>query len=201
MITGLAVIGQTVSSAIAGYGFAKFRFRGKNVLFVLMLSTLMVPYHITLIPQFVIFKWLGWINTFYPLIVPAFFGTPFYIFLYRQFFLQIPGEYNDAAAIDGCSYWGAFLRIILPMSLPVVGTVAILSFNQHWNDFLGPLIYINTNAKRTIQLGINAMRNLYTVEWHLLMAASVVALIPTVLIFFFLQRRMIQGIVVSGIKG
>lgn len=195
------VLGTTFSSAMVGYGFAKLRFPGRNMWFIVMLSTLMIPFYTTLVPQFIMYKALGWIDTYYPLIVPAFFGSPFYIFLYRQFFLNIPKEYNDAAKIDGCGYWGTFIRIIIPMSFPVIGVVAIFSFNGVWNDFLGPLIYINSEGMRTLQLGINALRGLHTVEWHLLMAASIVTLIPTVVIFFLLQRRMIQGVVVSGIKG
>lgn len=201
LIAVFAVCGTAFISAMVGYGFAKLRFPGRGVLFIVMLSTLMIPYHTTLVPQFIMYKELSWIDTYLPLIVPAWFGTPFSIFLYRQFFLNIPKEYNDAAKIDGCGYWSTFIRIIIPMSLPVVGVVTIFAFNSAWNDFLGPLIYINSEQLRTIQLGINALRGLHTVEWHLLMAASVIALVPTVMIFFFFQRRMIQGIVVSGIKG
>ncbi len=201
LIAVFAVCGTTFTSALVGYGFARLRFPGRGALFVVMLSTLMIPYHTTLVPQFIMYKGLGWIDTYLPLIVPAWFGTPFSIFLYRQFFLNIPKEYNDAAKIDGCGYWNTFIRIIMPMSLPVVGVVTIFAFNSAWNDFLGPLIYINSERLRTIQLGINALRGLHTVEWHLLMAASVIALVPTVMIFFFFQRRMIQGVVVSGIKG
>jgi multiple sugar transport system permease protein len=200
-IAVFVVAGTTFTSAMVGYGFAKLRFPGRSMWFMVMLSTLMIPFYTTLVPQFIMYKALGWIDTYYPLIIPAFFGSPFYIFLYRQFFLNIAKEYNDAAKIDGCGYWGTFLRIILPMSFPVIGVVSIFSFNGVWNDFLGPLIYINSENKRTLQLGINALRGLHTVEWHLLMAASIVTLIPTVTIFFLLQRRMIQGVVVSGIKG
>ncbi|SEO68010.1 carbohydrate ABC transporter permease [Paenibacillus sp. OV219] len=201
LIATFVVSGTVFSSAMIGYGFGNLKFPGRNALFIVMLSTMMIPYHTTLVPQFIIFKELGWLDTYLPLIAPAFFGTPFYIFLYRQFFMNIPKEYNDAAKIDGCGYWSTFLRIIIPMSLPVIGVVTIFSFNGVWNDFLGPLIYINSERLRTIQLGINALRGLHTVEWHLLMAASVIALVPTVTIFFLFQRKMIQGVVVSGIKG
>jgi len=201
VIVLFTLVGGTLSSAIVGYGFAKLRFPGSSVLFMVMLSTMMIPYHTLIIPHFILFKNFGWLNTYLPLIVPAFFGSPFYVFLFRQFFKSISKEYNDAARIDGCGYFGTFLRVIVPMSMPVFGVVAIYTFNGVWNDFLGPLIYINSESKRTIQLAINALKGLHTVEWHLLMAASVCALIPSVLIFFFLQRRMIQGIVVSGIKG
>ncbi|MBB6731454.1 carbohydrate ABC transporter permease [Cohnella zeiphila] len=201
LIAVFAVAGSSFSSALVGYGFAKLRFPGSQALFMLMLGTIMIPYYTTLVPQFIMYRTFGWLNTYLPLIVPSFFGTPFYIFLYRQFFRNIPRDYNEAAIIDGCGYWRTFIRVILPMSIPVVNVVAIYAFNGVWNDFLGPLIYINSEKQRTIQLGINALRGLHTVEWGLLMAASVIALVPTVLIFFFLQRKMIQGVVVSGVKG
>lgn len=201
IVSTLSMTGQVITSAVVGYGFARLRFPGRNILFMIMISTMMIPFYTILIPQFVIFRNLGWLNTYLPLVVPGTFGVPLYIFLYRQFFINIPREYGEAAAIDGCGFVSTFLRIILPSSLPVIGVVAIMSFTVTWNDFLGPLIYISDMQMMTVQLGVRAFTGRFMAQWHLTMAASVVALIPVVIIFAIFQRQMIQGVVVSGIKG
>ena len=202
-ISALAVAGTVLSSSLVGYSFARLRWPGRDVLFIIVLATMMLPSQVTIIPTFIIFRNLGWLDTWWPLVVPAWFGGgAFYIFLMRQFFMTIPLEMDDAAKIDGCGYLSTYFRILLPLSLPVHGTVAIFSFVYHWNDFFHPLIYLNDTRSYTVALGIQLFREgVYTIQWHLTMAAAVVAVIPIVLVFFFAQRYFIQGIVFSGIKG
>jgi multiple sugar transport system permease protein len=154
-----------------------------------------------MIPVFIMFREFGWLNTFKPLIVPSFFGNPFFIFLLRQFFMTIPTELDDAAKIDGCSYVGIWWRIILPLSKPALATVTVFSFIWNWNDFLGPLIYLNDERKFTLALGLATFRGLYSTQWGYLMAASVVVLLPCVVIYFFTQRYFIEGITLTGIHG
>jgi multiple sugar transport system permease protein len=197
-----AVVGETFTSSLVAFAFARLRARGSNVLFMLVLATMMVPNQVTMIPQYILFANLKWIDSLRPLIVPALFGSPYLIFLLRQFFRTLPRDMDDAARIDGCSWFGTFWRIIVPMSAPALTTVAILSFMWHWNDFMGPLIYINSTEKMTISVGLSRFTAQYgATPWNLLMAASLVTVLPCVLIFFFLQRYFIQGIVVSGVKG
>lgn len=202
LIAGLTVIGGTLSSAITAYPFARLRAPGSSLLFALVLSVLLLPGMVTLIPQFLLFKALGWINTFKPLFVPAFFGTPYSIFLLRQFFRTVPQEMDDAAVIDGCSVYSVFWRITLPLSKPALGVVAIQHFMASWHDFLLPLIYLNSSSRYTVAIALAEFRIAYGgTPWNLLMAASTVALLPPILIFFFTQRYFIQGIVISGVKG
>jgi ABC-type glycerol-3-phosphate transport system permease component len=201
IITGIDIVGKTLSCALVAFAFARLRWWGRDVLFLVMLSTLMLPQQVTLIPQFVIYRQLGWIDTFLPLIVPNFFGGPFYTFLLRQFFLTIPTELDDAARIDGCSSLGVFARIVLPLSMPALTAVAVLVFNFTWNDFFGPLVYLHSRDNYTISLGLQAFQTQSGPEWHLIMAASLVAMLPVLLIFFVGQRYFIQGIVFSGVKG
>jgi|YelNatPaOPRAMG01_1025707.scaffolds.fasta_scaffold27355_4 ABC-type glycerol-3-phosphate transport system permease component len=199
-ITILVIIGQVVSSSLVAFGFARLRFIGKNILFMILLSTMMIPYHVTLIPLFITFRKIGWINTFKPLIIPAYFGSPFFIFLLRQYIMTIPLAFDDAAKIDGCGYFQLFYKIIIPLIKPVLITISIFSFLWTWNDFMGPLIYINDMEKFTVTLGLNLFRYSYGTEWHLLMAASTIALLPCLVIFFIAQRYIIGGIVLSGLK-
>ena len=197
-----AVVGETFTSSLVAFAFARMRARGRDLLFLLVLSTMMVPAQVTMIPQYIMFANLKWIDSLKPLIVPALFGSPYLIFLLRQFYRSIPRDMDDAARIDGCSWFGTYWRIAAPMSLPALTTVAILSFMWHWNDFLGPLIYINTKENLTISIGLSRFTAQYgATPWNLLMAASLVTVLPCVLIFFFLQRYFIQGIVISGVKG
>lgn len=194
--------GVVSASSFCAYGFAKLRFPGRDLIFMVLLSTTMLPGIVLMIPQFIMFKYLGWIDTFNPLIVPVYFGGgAFNIFLLRQFFLTIPEELSDAARIDGCSEFGIYGRIILPLAKPALATVGIFAFLFSWNDFMGPLIYINSEAKKTIALGLGGFINVYKTEWHWLMAASVVMTLPTILLFFVAQRYFIQGIVLTGMKG
>lgn len=201
IITAITVVGATLSSAIVGYSFARLRWIGRDAMFMIVLATMMLPYHVTMIPVFAIWKRLGFVDTFVPLIVPAFFGGAFNVFLMRQFFMTIPLELDDAAKIDGCGVLGIFWRIIIPLSKPVVGTVAIFQFLFRWNDFMAPLIYLNTTKKYTLALGLQLFRGQYNTEWELLMAASVIVMLPVLIIYFFAQRYFVQGIVFTGIKG
>ena len=170
-------------------------------MFALLLSTMMLPAQVTMIPLFIIFRDLGWVDTFKPLIVPAFFGGgAFFIFLLRQFFLTIPKDLEDAARIDGCGRFRIFLQIVLPLAKPALITVSIFSFMSHWNDFMGPLIYLNSEQNRTLAIALQSFQGQYTADWNLLMAASVVVLIPVLIIFFTLQRYFVEGIVLSGLK-
>lgn len=195
-------IGALLSSTLVAYAFARLRARGKSVLFILLLSTLMVPYQVTLIPQFILFKLLGWIDTFSPLIVPTFFGSAFNIFLLRQFFTTIPRDMDDAARMDGAGYFHILWQVLVPMAAPALGTIAILHFMFEWNDFLAPLIYLNSNNNYTVQLGLSQFTAQYgATPYQLLMAASLVVLLPCVILFFVAQRYFIQGIVISGIRG
>jgi ABC-type glycerol-3-phosphate transport system permease component len=208
VITTATVLGSVVSSSLVAYGFARLRFPGRDVLFLLLLSTLMLPFTVYMIPKFVLFRQLGWLNTFLPLIVPPLFGGgAFYIFLLRQFFMRVPLEMDDAAKIDGCGYLGVYARMLVPLSLPAHGVVAIFSFLAAWNDFLAPLLYLNTVENYTLAIGLHFFKGLgaasaghANVEWHLLMAASVMMMAPCILIFFLAQRYFVQGIVVSGLK-
>ena len=201
------IVGRLLTASLAAYGFARLRFPGRNALFILVLTTLMIPYHVILIPQYLIFRDLGWLNTLKPLIVPAWFGGgAFFIFLLRQFFMTIPREYDDAARIDGCGFVQVWWHIILPMSLPALGAVAIFTFMGEWNDFLAPLIYLNTPEKHTLAIAVEQWRRSsvhtgYNHQWNHIMAVATVVTIPPLLVFFFAQRHFIQGVVISGIKG
>jgi len=203
IITVACIVGTLLSASLVAYGFARLRFPGRDILFFLLLSTMMIPGQVTLIPTFILFKYLGWIDTFYPLTIPAFFGGgAFAVFMLRQFFMTIPLELDEAATLDGCSPLGIYWRILLPLSKPALGSLAIFVFMGCWNDFLGPLIYINSMDKRTITLGLNAfLSHTGGVEWNLMMAASLIFLLPCLIIFFLAQKAFVQGIVVSGVKG
>ncbi len=202
----LVTAGVVTTSSIVAYSFARFDYRGKNFFFVVTLATLMLPAQITLIPQFLLFNGLGWVNTLLPLWVPAWFGGgAFYIFLLRQFFMSLPHELDEAALIDGASYWQIFWRVLLPLCRPALATSAVIAFIGSWDDFLTPLIYLNSQAKFTVAVGLNFFRNVPeeagVPTQHLLMAASVMAVIPPILVFFAAQRYFTEGIVLSGIKG
>lgn len=201
IISILNIIGQILSCSLVAYGFARIRFPGRNVLFLVVLSTLMIPFHILIIPRFVLFKTLGWLDSLLPLIIPSFFGGAFNIFLLRQYFMSIPLELDDAARIDGCGHWGIFWRIILPLSKPALGAVMVFEFLDSWDDFLGPLIYISKEANYTVALGLAAFRNDYFVEWNLFMAAAAVAMAVPLVIFFIAQKYFIEGVQLTGAGG
>jgi ABC-type glycerol-3-phosphate transport system permease component len=176
------------------------RWWGRNFIFILMLSTMMLPPHITLIPQFILFKWLGWIDTVLPRIVPTFFGGPWLTFLVRQYMMSIPRELDDAARIDGCSNFGVYWRIIMPLSKPAVLIVVIFVFNGTWNEFLLPLIYLHSSDNFTLALGLRMFQGESSTSWNLLMAASILTMLPVIILFFSAQKYFMQGIVFTGVK-
>jgi ABC-type glycerol-3-phosphate transport system permease component len=205
IITASSMLGQVTSASLVAYAFARMRAPGRDLLFMLVLSTMMLPAQVTMIPRFILFKYLGWFNTFKPLIVPFYFGGgPFAIFLLRQFYMTLPLELDDAATIDGCSRFGIFWRIILPLSKPALGTIAIFAFFWRWNDFMDPLIYLRSQHLRTLALGLTYFRDetgQTMIPWNLLMAVSLLIALPCLLVFFFFQRVFVQGIALTGIKG
>ncbi len=202
LITAMTVIGTVLSSSLVAYSFACLRWPGRDRIFIIVIATMMLPLHVVMIPLFVIFKELHWLNTYKPLIVPAFLGGgAFYIFILRQFFLTIPRELFDAARIDGCSEWRLYWGIAMPLARPALITVAILAFMFSWNDFLGPLIYLSDQAKNTLALGLAMFVGQLQTEWGVLMAASIIIMVPVVIIFFLFQRYFIQGFTMSGMKG
>ena len=201
-ITGLAVVGATFSGSLAAFAFARLRWRGRNFMFVLVLSTLMLPFQVIMIPQFILFRELEWLDTYLPLVVPAFFGgSAFNIFLLRQYFMTISPELDDAAIIDGCSRFGVYWRIILPLSKAALMTVVIFIVQNRWQSFLVPLIYLFDQKKYTLALGLRLFQDQYTTEWELMMAAATVSMIPVLLVFYYGQRYFIQGVVFTGVKG
>jgi ABC-type glycerol-3-phosphate transport system permease component len=201
-ITGLSIVGHIMSSALIGFGFARIKFPGRDLFFTLVIATMMLPYPSILVPLFLLYKNLGWIDTFKPLIVPAFFGVDaFYIFLLRQFFKTIPTEMDDAARVDGCSTFGIFCYVALPLIRPALGIILVFSFMHHWNDFLAPLIYLSSTENFTLAMGLRFFQSQYRVEWTLLMASSLIVLTPCIVLFFIAQKYYIQGIVITGVKG
>ena len=201
IIAAAATIGELISCSLVAYSLARIPWRGRNFLFILTVATLMLPYQVTLIPLFLVFKNLGWVGGFLPLIVPHFFGSALYIFLLRQFFMTIPMELSEAARIDGASELRIYAEIILPLAKPALATVAIFEFIARWRDYLGPLIYLSNQNLYTLSLGIYQYRSQYGAQWELLMAASVLITLPIILLFFFLQKTFVQGIALTGIKG
>jgi ABC-type glycerol-3-phosphate transport system permease component len=202
-VASLVVLGTIVSCGLVGYGFARLEFRGRDVLFVVLLATMMVPAQVTAIPTFVLFVKFGWIDTYAPLIVPHFLASSaFFVFLFRQFMLTIPNELEDAARIDGCGPLATWWLVMMPLSKPIIITVAVFSFTYVWNDFLAPLLYINSDEKQTVALGLQSFKSAFqAAEPQLIMAASVMMIIPTVVLFFLAQKAFMRGVVVSGVKG
>ena len=201
LVTGGVVLGSVLSSSLCAYAFAFCRVRYNRFVFYGVLATMMLPGVVTLIPVFILFRELGWIDSLKPLIVPAFCGTPFAIFLFRQFFLGIPRDLIDAARIDGATSLQIYLRIVMPLSRPVIITVAIFSFMAAWNDFMGPLIFLNSQENWTLQLGLSSFMGQVANQWNLLMAATAMVLLPVLVVFFCLQRYFIRGIALTGLKG
>ncbi len=202
IIAVFAIIGTLVSCAPAAYGFARVRWPGRELVFLIVLSTMMLPFQVTMIPLYIVFTdKLKWGNTFLPLIVPTFFGNGFDIFLLRQFFRTIPEELCDAARVDGASEFRIFWSIVLPLSVPVLATITVFTFLWAWNDFQGPLLYLTDPRKFTMALGLQDFQGQHSVAWNLLMAAAAVFTIPIVILFFFAQRTFIQGVKLTGLKG
>ena len=201
-ITALAVVGATLSGSLAAFAFARLRWRGRNFMFVLVLTTLMLPFQVIMIPQFILFRELKWLDTYHPLVVQTFFGgSAVNIFLLRQYFMTILPELDDAAIIDGCSRFGVYWRIILPLSKAALMTVVRFIVQNRWQSFLVPLIYLFDQKKYTLALGLRRFQDQYTTDWELMMAAATVTMIPVLLVFYFGQHYFIQGIVFTGVKG
>lgn len=197
----LSVSGMVISSAIVAYGFARVKWRGRGAVFALVLATMMIPFPVLMGPMYVLFKEFGWIGTLRPLWVPAWFAGAFNVFLLRQFYLTIPRELDEAAAIDGCSHWGVFTRVILPLSRPALAVVALFHFIAVWNDFLGPLIFLQKQEQFTLALGLALYQSQAgNVPWNLLMAASTLVLAPVLILFVFAQRTFVEGIATQGLK-
>jgi ABC-type glycerol-3-phosphate transport system permease component len=201
LISGLALLGNLASSSLVGYAFATLSARGKNLIFNIMLGTMMIPASVTLIPTFILFSELGWVDTFLPLIVPQYFANVFYVFLFRQFFRSLPPALFESAELDGCHPLATYWYIALPLARPALATVAVFSLVNSWNDFLGPLVYLNSPAKYTVSLGLAQFQGFYYTQLEYLMPMSLVALLPLVIIFLVAQRYFVQGIVTTGLKG
>ncbi len=202
IISMLSIIGNLITCSLAAFAFARLEFKGKRIWFALMLATLMLPYQVTLIPQYVLFHKLGWINTFLPLVVPKFLAADaFFIFLMVQFFRGIPRELDEAAQMDGCSPWRIYYKVLLPLSLPVLATAAIFTFIWTWDDFFGPLIYLSDIRTYTVQLGLRTfVDSSAESDWGGLFAMSILTLVPVFLFFLFFQRLLIEGIATTGMK-
>lgn len=200
-ITFSCLVLQVLSCSIVAFGFARMKFPGRKTLFIVLLATMMLPAQVTMIPLFKMWSAMGFYDTFVPLVLPAAFGAPFFIFLLRQYFMSIPIEMDEAARIDGANTFQVWWRVLLPQAKPALATVAIFSFMTHWNDFLGPLIYLSDPDKRTLALALWSFQGQYSTDWHLLMAASTVVMLPLLILFFAAQKYFIQGVVISGVKG
>lgn len=202
IVAGLSVIGMTLSSAIVAYGFARLEWRGKKPLFAVVLATMMIPFPVVMGPMFLLFSWLGWIGSLKPLWVPAFFAHAFNVFMLRQFFLGIPRELDEAARIDGCSNWGIFWRIIVPLSKPALAVVALFHFVFVWNDFLAPLIFLRNQDQFTLALGLQLYQSKAgQTPWNLLMMASTLVIAPILALFLLTQGLLVKSVATTGIKG
>ncbi len=200
-IAVMNIVGHLFSCTLVAFAFARLRFPGRNTLFMLLIATLMIPGQIMLLPRFVVFQTLGWVGTYLPLIVPSFFGNAFFIFLMRQYIMTIPRDLDEAARMDGASTWDVFFKIILPLCVPPMVVTGVLTFLWTWNEFLDPLIYISKYDDYTIQLGLNMLKGRYNIQWNLIMAGSLIGVIPPAVLYFFAQKYLIGGIASVGIKG
>jgi len=200
-LVAVNILGKLLSSSLVAFGFSRIEFAGKKIWFALVIATMMIPWSVLLIPQFMLWNVVGFYNTYVPLTLPAFFLDGFYIFLLRQFFSTLPRDYDEAAILDGASYFTIYSRIILPLCKPALLTVCVFTFMNTWNDFIGPMIYLKDPKMSTVSLGLQMFISQYTTEWHLMMAAATVAVAPMIVMFFFAQRYFIEGMTFSGIKG
>jgi multiple sugar transport system permease protein len=200
IITVLSTVGAVISCPMVAYSFAKLKWPGKNILFIITIGVMMIPGQVTMIPLFLLFEKLGMVGTPYPLILPAFFGIPFYIFLLRQFFMGLPDSLREAAKIDGASEFRIYWQIMLPLAKPAVLAVGLFQFMASWTDFIGPLLYLTDSIQYTLSLGLQQFQSQKGSEWGLMMAVSTMMTIPVVILFFFLQKTFIKGITFSGIK-
>ncbi len=195
------VVATIISSSFVAFGFAKINFPTKNFWFTVVVATIMLPATVMIIPQFIGWKLAGAYDTFWPLMLPAFFGSSFYVFLLRQFFSTIPKEYDEAALVDGANYFTIYYKLILPMSGPALTTVGVFTFMNTWNDYVAPVLYLSSESKYTISLGLRTFLGLYTSQWELLMAAATIAMLPMLIVFFFAQKAFIGGANLTGVKG
>ncbi|WP_059173431.1 carbohydrate ABC transporter permease [Bacillus sp. FJAT-27445] len=200
IVTGMTTIGQIISSTLVAYGFARFQFKGRDTLFIILLATMMIPWEVTMIPQYMEFNMFGWINTLKALIVPSWFGSAFYIFLLRQFIMSIPKELDEAAKIDGANVFQIYYKIYLPLVWPVIVLIAVFNILGSWNDYLGPLIFLNDQSKYTLTLGLAQFKGVYDVDTNGLMAVTfLISLFPLIL-FFFAQKKIVEGVQTTGLK-
>lgn len=200
-LAALSTTGVVIASAWAAYGFARVRFWGREVLFIIMLAAMMIPGQVTMIPVFLIMNEIGWVNTHHALWAPAWLGSAFGIFLMRQYFLTIPQELLDSAKIDGCSHFGIFWRIMMPLAKPALASLALLSFMGSWNNLLGPVIYLYDERLFTLPLGLTRLRGMYVTYWAQTMTGATISVIPILLVFLFTQQYFVRGVVLSGLKG
>jgi multiple sugar transport system permease protein len=196
-----SILGVLISCSVVGFAFARLRFRGSKVLFYILIVTMLIPWQALIVPQFLFFVKIGWYGTYLPLIVPSFTGTAFFIFLIRQYMRTIPRDLDDAARVDGLNTWQIFWRIILPLSTPVLTVCAVFTFLWKWNDLLGPLIYLDSEEKFTVAMGLSSLVTRTDTPWNLTMAANLVTILPTVIVYFFVQKKLIGGIASVGLKG
>ena len=196
-----STIFNIIFSSLAGYAFARLKFPFRDTIFMCFIAAMMVPFAITLIPRFLMFKDFGFYDTYVPLIVPVMFGTPFSIFLTRQFFMTLPKELEEAAIMDGCSHFSIWAQIFMPLCKPIIATLSVFQFQSSYNDFMGPVIYIASDAKFTVQMGLSSFRNSFTSRYDLIMAGSILALIPVMILFVCCQKYIVRGIAMSGMKG
>ena len=196
----LAVIGQLFSAPLVAYGLSRLRFKGRNFIFLVMMATMILPAQATMVPVYVMFNKFNMVDSYWPIILPNLFGIPFYIFLLRQFFMSIPYEISESAKIDGASEFRMYWQIIIPLARPALYSVALFAFLNEWRDFLGPLLYLNDPKMWTLSIGLRAFIGEYKVSWGPLMAASALFTVPIIVLYFFVQRRFIQGITLTGFK-
>lgn len=201
VIVAFNLVGAVLSASFIAFGFERLKFRGRNLWFALLLSTMMIPYTVLMIPQFLIWQAVGGYNTFYPLIIPCFFGSAFNIFLVKQFYSGIPKEYDEAALVDGANYFIIYSRIIVPMSKPALCSVGVFTFMNTWNDFMGPLLYLDDRRLKTVSLALQNFMGQHTSDWNLMMAVATVITIPMIAVYFMAQKYFIEGITFSGLKG
>jgi multiple sugar transport system permease protein len=195
------VLGVLISCSLVGFGFARMRFRGSKILFSILIITMLIPWQVLMVPQFLMFFKIGWYGTYLPLIVPSFGGTAFFIFLIRQYMRTIPRDLDDAARVDGLNSWQIFWRIILPLSTPVLTVCAVFTFLWNWNNLLGPLLYLDSDEKFTVAIGLANLVTRSDTPWNLMMAANLLSIIPPIVVYFFAQRKLIGGIASVGLKG
>lgn len=200
-LTVVGMFASLLSNSLVAYGFARINFKGRNVLFSIVLATMMIPGIVTMIPSYILFSKIKWVGTYLPLLIPAFGGSAYYIFLLRQFFMGIPMAYSEAAKLEGASELQIYSNIVLPMSKPILITIAVFEFNSKWNDFMGPLLYLNDEKMYTLQIGLRTFKGDFGMIWQQFMAASLLVLLPSIIVFFFMQKYIIQSVAVGGIKG